>query len=323
LPAYENASFRIASDGFGSTNMISSYSRVRAVLDTDTFNEVDDQFALAHLLLSPNRVELEAAYATPFSNARSSGPEDGMEKSYQEICRVLEITGTTKGPKILRGSRRFLEKSTKPVESEAVSDLIDRAIADPSRKLYVLGIGAATNLASALLIQPKIAENIVIVWLGGHAPYWPNARDFNLDQDPLAARVLFDSAVPMLWVPCYPVTSHLITTVAELDRCLAPYSKLGAYLTEIVRRYAGDPIGWSKNIWDIAVSAWLINPEWVQTREIPSPILKDDFTWETDPFRRPIHVATRVDRDAIFADFFRKASKSLNEGVGIHESIPT
>jgi purine nucleosidase len=301
--------------------MISGYSRVRAVIDTDTFNEVDDQFALAHLLLSPNRIDLEAAYAVPFFNARSSGPEDGMEKSYQEIGRVLEITGTLKPPAVFRGSRRFLAKPGEPVESEAVTDLIDRALADPDRKLYVLGIGAATNLASALLIEPRIAQNIVVIWLGGHAPYWPNARDFNLDQDPLAARVLFDSAAPLIWIPCYPVTSHLITTVSELERCLAPYSKLGEYLTDIVRRYAGNPIGWSKNIWDIAASAWLVNPEWVQIQETPSPVLKDNYTWEINPERRTIHVATRVDRDAIFGDFFRKASKSLNEGLGRNQSI--
>ena len=52
---------------------------VRLVLDTDTANEIDDQFALVYALLSPERITLEAVYAAPFHNERSSGPSDGME----------------------------------------------------------------------------------------------------------------------------------------------------------------------------------------------------------------------------------------------------
>ena len=64
--------------------------RVSIVLDTDTYNEIDDQFALAYALLSPDQIDLEAIYAAPFQNPRSTGPADGMEKSHEEILRVLE-----------------------------------------------------------------------------------------------------------------------------------------------------------------------------------------------------------------------------------------
>ena len=63
--------------------------RVRAVLDTDTYTEIDDQFALVHMLLSPERITLEAIYAAPFRNSRSDGPGHGMELSYEEILRLL------------------------------------------------------------------------------------------------------------------------------------------------------------------------------------------------------------------------------------------
>ena len=36
---------------------------VRMVLDTDTYNEIDDQFALVYALLSPERITCEAIYA--------------------------------------------------------------------------------------------------------------------------------------------------------------------------------------------------------------------------------------------------------------------
>ena len=43
-------------------------STIRMVLDTDTYNEVDDQFAVVHALMSPNRLSVEALYAAPFHN---------------------------------------------------------------------------------------------------------------------------------------------------------------------------------------------------------------------------------------------------------------
>ncbi|MEI9999840.1 MAG: hypothetical protein WDO13_12125 [Verrucomicrobiota bacterium] len=126
--------------------MKTTASRVRVVLDTDTYNEVDDQFALAHLLMSPERISLEAVYAAPFfnppSNTRSTSPADGMEKSYEEILRVLELVPTAQPPKVFRGSTHFIPEAGRPVESPAAVDLIQRAMAVPGEILYVLAIAA-------------------------------------------------------------------------------------------------------------------------------------------------------------------------------------
>jgi inosine-uridine nucleoside N-ribohydrolase len=281
----------------------------RVVLDTDTYNEVDDQFALAHLLLSD--VRLEAVYAAPFLNERSTSPGEGMEKSFEEIHRVYELVQPDPAPPVFRGSRQFLPAANQPVESEAASDLVERAMASNSEKLHVVAIAAATNVASAILLEPRVAEKIRVIWLGGHAPFLSDTREFNLAQDLHAARVLLDSPVPLVLLPCFPVCSHLRTSVPELEALLAPQSKLGAYLTRIVREHGPGVPAWSKVIWDIGASAWMVNPEWVQTIKVPSPVLRDDVTWElpTPAGRKEIDMAFLVQRDAIFADFFEKAGR--------------
>lgn len=280
----------------------------RVVLDTDTYNEVDDQFALTHLLLAPG-VSLEAVYAAPFLNDRSTSPADGMEKSYEEIIRLLDLVRPAKRPAIFRGSTQYLPDAQTPVRSEAVDDLIERAMATkPGEKLYVVGIAVATNLASALLLEPRIAEHIELVWLGGHAPYWPHTREFNLQQDLHAARILLDTEAPFVLVPCFPVSSHMRMTLAELEAHLAPYSEVGKYLTDIVRSCGeGRAPGWSRVIWDIAATARVINPDWVITEEAPSPILNDDLTWTSAPGRRRIQITRQLKWDDIFADFFALA----------------
>ena len=82
--------------------------KVHMVLDTDTYNEVDDQFAVVHALLSPEKITVDALYAAPFFNSRSSGPADGMEKSYQEILALLERINVDPTGLVFRGSDRYL-----------------------------------------------------------------------------------------------------------------------------------------------------------------------------------------------------------------------
>ena len=43
---------------------------------------------------------------------------------------------------------------------------------DREAPLYVVAIGAVTNVISAILMAPEIMERIVVIWLGAHPPYW-------------------------------------------------------------------------------------------------------------------------------------------------------
>jgi inosine-uridine nucleoside N-ribohydrolase len=246
-------------------------------------------------------------YAAPFFNDRSKSPGDGMEKSYEEILRVLDkMEVNTKEGFVFKGATRYLGDIDTPCDSDAVQDIIKRAETSKNT-LYVIAIGAATNVASAILISPEIIKKIAVIWLGGHAHYWPHTKEFNLAQDVIAARVLFDCGVPLVQIPCFPVASHLITTVTELERYLECKSEIGRYLTDIVRNYSDNHFAWSKVIWDIAAVAYLVNSSWVTTQVVHSPILTDQITWSIDKNRHFIKTAVSVDRDKIFADLFNKA----------------
>lgn len=280
---------------------------VRVVIDTDTFNEIDDQFALVHALLSPEKLAVEAIYAAPFHNDRSEGPGHGMELSYDEIERLLVRLGRSPESFAFRGSTDYLGPRLEPRESEAVRDLIGRALASPAEDpLYVVAIGAITNVASALLLEPGIVEKIVVVWLGGHALDWPDTVEFNLKQDVAAARVLFDCGVPLVLVPCMGVTTHLHTTVPEIERYVEPHGEIGAFLASRFKGYRDDHLGWSKVLWDMATIGYLLEPSWVPTELVPSPIVTDQVTWSVDRRRHQVRCASYVQRDPIFSDLFRK-----------------
>lgn len=302
--------FPVLEESFRLKQLMPPTGKVRMVLDTDTYNEVDDQFALVYAFLSKEKIQLEAVYAAPYLNSRSESPADGMEKSYQEILRLLKMLGKNPDGFAFRGSDRYLEDVKTPVQSEAVLDLIKKAKAStPDDPLYVVPVGCITNIASAILLEPEIIWNIVVVWLGGNSLEWPHQKEFNLMQDVLAARVVLNSGVPFVIMPCRPVVSHFHTTIPELEHNLKGRNELSDYLVDIVKDYSGGKDVYSKVIWDVTAVAWLVNPSWIPTNLVHSPVLTDQVTFSTDQSRHFIRIATSVNRDALFRDLFSKIGK--------------
>jgi inosine-uridine nucleoside N-ribohydrolase len=292
--------------------------KIRVVIDTDTFNEIDDQFAIVYALLSGDRMTTEAIYAAPYFNTRSSGPANGMELSYEEILRLLALMGKPHEGFVHKGSTDYVGERLVPQRNDAVTDLIERAMASsPDDPLYIIALAAITNVASAILLEPRIIERIVLVWLGGHALWWPHTREFNLKQDVPGARVVFDCGVPLVMLPCNGVVSTLSTTIPELDRYVEPAGKLGAFLAGRVRGYHDEAghMAWSKPIWDMAPVAYLIDHHWTPSILTPSPVLNADVTWSVDGSRHLIRYAQQVDRDAIFRDFFVKLAAFAKESA--------
>jgi purine nucleosidase len=281
--------------------------KIRMVLDTDTYNEIDDQFAVAYALQSKDRLEVEALYAAPFYNSLSSSPGDGMEKSYQELLTIMDRFGIETENFVFRGSSTYLPGKDEPVHSEAAADLVKRAMASTENDpLYVVAIGAITNVASAILLEPRIIEKIVVVWLGGHALHWPDTKEFNLYQDVPAAQIILDSGVPLVLIPCMGVASHLLTTLSEMETFVKGKGAIGDYLYETFEYCSNNHFGYSRVIWDISAIAYLINESWVPTEIVSSPVLAQEGTWSVDRRRHLIRSAYYVNRDAIFTDLFTK-----------------
>ncbi|UCC99890.1 MAG: nucleoside hydrolase [Phycisphaerales bacterium] len=282
---------------------------IRMVLDTDTANEIDDQFAVVYSLISPE-LDVQAVYAAPFKNNRSSGPADGMEKSYEEILRILSRLDKSPDGFAFKGSSRYLTDVENPERSPAALDLVARARkSSPDDPLYVAAVGAITNVSNAILIDPSIIRNIVVVWLGGNGHNWPHQREFNFRQDLNASRVIFDCGVPFVQLPCTPVVTHFTTTVPEMERYVAGRGAIGDYLLNIFKEYRKDHFGWSKVLWDMTAVAWIINDKWLPSDLVHSPIVTDNYTFSFDKSRHLIRTVNFVQRDPIFRDFFTKLDK--------------
>ena len=285
-----------------------------AVLDTDAYNEVDDQYAIAYMLKSPDRVNLKAIYAAPFSNPKSGyNAGKGMELSYEEIKSILSLA--KKDIPLYKGSEFFLKNEKAPVMSEAANNLASLAMSYSKEKpLYVVAIGAITNVASALLINPEIKDRIVVVWLGGHGLHFGDTKEFNMFQDIAAARAVMGSGVPFVQLPCMGVVSEFRVSGAEVEKWLlnkTPLSDyLGAYTVKEAESYAkGKP--WTRVIWDVCAVAWLFNENDRFLRSRIEKIRLPDYNgqYEAEPTEHSMRYVYCVNRDELMYDLITRITE--------------
>jgi purine nucleosidase len=316
-------------DAWYAARLVEPQGRVRCVIDTDTANEIDDQFALAWALLAGDRLQVEAVYAEPFSFAHRrvelahaprdappfNAPAEGMRRSLAEIIRVFELLGRDHLGRAFAGSAGYLASADRPVESDAAAHLVALARACPSSEpLYVLALGCVTNIASALLMAPDIADRVVVVWTSGYPSHAPHVNaSFNLEQDMHATRVLLRSGVPLVYLPGFHVGAQLRLSLAEMACHVRGCGAIGSYLHHLFTHnplwilYPADPAkphSWV--IWDLICVAWLLEPHWLPSTLVRTPDLSDEKRWilrGDSPLMREAHA---VNRDAIFNHFFAR-----------------
>lgn len=289
--------------------------RIDMVLDSDMFNEIDDQFALAYILQYPEKLNLLEIYAAPFYNHHSDSPAHGMELSYDEIYNVLTLLDRREQfeGKIYKGSTGFLADETTYVESEAARRMIELSRGyTEEHPLYVVGIAACTNIASAILMDPTIVNRIFVVWLGGLGFDWHDNYSFNAGQDVAAARILLGSGVPLVLLPGKGVLDHFATTGPELEYWLKGKNAFCDYMVEKTREEAMICNGetcWSRPIWDVGAVAWLLGNNFMLDRIVNSPVMEYDHLYSHDYRRLFIRYVYSINRDRLMGDLFERLSR--------------
>jgi len=323
----------------------------RIVIDTDAANEIDDQFAIAWALRCPTELQIEGIHAAPFSHgqyfsalrrvatarggARSrleklavslkpdllaalverTPAELGMTRSFDEILNVCEAAGIDPGNRVKRGSAIFMTAPDAPVESEAVDHLIELAhSASPEQPIHVATIGAPTNVASALLIDPSIASNVVVLFLAGF-PTGAGLDDdsFNLVQDRHASNALFGSEARLVYVPGYHIAETLQLSRPAAREWLGNQGKLADYLLSTYENNPinpeADAVGQSWVLWDIIATAWLLDQDWVPTRTVPRAYVDENHRWQRLSSGEMLE-AYHVERNTVMREMLTDVTRS-------------
>ena len=278
--------------------------KINVILDTDTYNECDDQFALSYLIKNKNLFNIEAITIAPYSHAtRNVSVIEGQELSYNEVIKISKWLNFDTKDKIFKGSMDYLQNGYYE-NNPAVDKIIELAL--KNEKTYILAIGAITNIALAIEKEPSIIDKIEVIWLGGNELGYADNMEYNFRQDIKAVKVVFNSKVKLTILPCKNVISKLKIDINTLKEKIGNKSELCNYLIDRFYNDGYHGIQKERVIWDISVIAYMINKKWFEVKEISCPIVNEDSSYTLTDNGHKIKIVTDANREEIYNDLFRK-----------------
>lgn len=252
-------------------------------------------------------------------SAEQFNREGSTRQSYEEILTVLRAM-KKEVPVFMGEETKISEKKQGEEVSPAADFLIEEAMREDEKPLFVLCIGAITNVASAMMKKKEIAKHMTIVWIGGqgHAYSTPEVREFNAGNDVEAINYVLNSGVNFWQIP-NDVYGKMRISLAEIERRIAPCGEIGRHLFENMETYnhsehAGWTAGESWTLGDSPAVGVVLDPDCGFYHETEAPIILDDTTNKFEKGRPKIRVYTSVDSRFILEDFIAKLEVLYGKG---------
>lgn len=274
--------------------------QLRIVIDSDAANEIDDLYAIALALRAPERFRIEGFVATHF--AQWAGRES-IQESYDLLNQLLDVAGLAGAYTVAKGGdpMRYLGE---PSDSDGARLIIERAHAghadDP---LWVLGLGAATNLASALLIDPSIVPKVRVIYHARSEWSWPQrSEQFNVGGDTQAVRSLLASGAPLVW---FDTGQQLTCPMSVTAEQLLPLGGLPAYLHEFRLRkpyFQGE----DKGFFDLGDIAWMMQPDVCRSEVVDVPSMDWKMMFHHEGNLGQMLRVSGISADPVWALFFER-----------------
>jgi purine nucleosidase len=284
-----------------------SNNKIPVFLSTDVGNEIDDQWAILYLLLTP-RFDVKG-----ISSAHAPSISGPAGKTSLQILRnvVEDRMNMQQHPPLVEGASDPLVDLKTLQPSPAVDFLIRISQGyNESNRLQVLNIGAITDVASAILKDPTITKRIRVLNMGFNN-WEKGGNEFNVANDPLAMQVVLESSVPLVTGAGDVCRRDLAFTLDEVKKMMAGRGPLGDWLlTEFSGWYYRYVKPQRKNdftktwpIWDNIVLAHLLGMTTAEDR--PRPKMGVDMIFAHQPANAAQRITwiTAVDSKRLWADF--------------------
>ena len=289
--------------------------KVRMIVHTDCKNEADDQFALVHHLMTPKFI-VKGIIGAHFNSAARLRYGEGNTAiaSMEEINKILDLMGCTGDYIVKKGADYPLTDEKTPRDSEGARLIIDEAMRDDPHPLFIACQGGLTDLASAILMEPRICERMTCIWIGG-GEYPKGGIEYNQDQDIAAVNVVFSSKIPVWQVP-RNVYKQVSVSLAELQVGVSGCGELGRYLleqmVEVNNERADNPNWPNGEMWGLGDSPTIgVLLEETAKTDIYDMVKAPLVDYETHEYihtgkNREIRVYNTVNTRLILGDLFAK-----------------
>jgi purine nucleosidase len=291
--------------------------RPAVVLVADVGADMDDEWALAHLVLSPE-IDLRGVITT--HTFRLTPPV-----ARQNAIVVLDNVGLSESarPSVIPGAGSRLVDMKTPQPSAGVDYLLQLSSGfSETKRLYVLVTGAATEVASAILRDPTISRRISIVAMG-FSDWDTGGSEFNVNNDPEAWRVVLDADVPLVIGSGVLTRRDLRLTRDEARALVASRGRLGAFLfgrfdgwvTQNASLVASMVAPETWVVWDEVVVAHLLGMTTGEERSRPQMGANRRFVHNQSP--QKLTWLTQIDHARLWGDLTRKLDGLSSDGPSV------
>ena len=303
--------------------------RMRIIIDNDFGGDPDGLFQLVHHLLSPS-VEIRAIIGSHLK------PGDGFDRSNEtatnakkKIEHVLGLLNLNKSFPVFQGSNVGLENENTPRPSDAANAIIKEAMRDDTKlPLYIVCGAGLTDLATAYLLEPKIANRLTLIWIGGPEyselatpPPGYTSLEYNLGIDLKAGQVIFNKSEIPIWQVPRNTYRQVMMSYSVLLQKVKTQGTIGEYLTGEIERVMRLSIQYNFNIGETYVvgdsplvlltalqSSFEPDPSSSFYVLRPSPIINAQGLYEVNHKGRNIRVYNQLDVYLLLEDFYAKLS---------------
>lgn len=305
-----------------SSLFVCAQEKMRVILDNDFAGDPDGLYALAHLVESPS-VDVRAIIGSHL-HEKENWAEPGMPSATSAVKsagKILSSFGLKGKYRLVQGSNVALQDTMACLLSDAVDVIIEEAKkCNPKSPLYVLCGGGLTEIASAWLKDRSIAENIVLVWIGGSEypgilpPPGIKGQEYNTTIDVKAAQVVFNHSNLKIWQIPRNAYRQCLISYSILARQAERSHAVATDLLQMLDKYIGKGkrsecyvLGDSPLVLVTALqSNWERDACSSSYRFLSCPVVDDKGKYSFPENRRKIRVYDRLDTYLMFEDMFAK-----------------
>jgi len=301
--------------------------RARVIYVNDLSGDIDGLFATVHMILSTS-VELRGIVGTAtFSPYFSDESAVRSAELAHEMLRLMEREGLVP---IAVGADQRMPGTEEPVPSAGAEAIVAEAMRDDTElPLFVTVGGGLTEVASALLMKPRIRDRFTLVWIGGDDLPEGGTGETNFGIDAMAARYIYNETEVPIWQVSRRAYSTCTVTASEIEAFVRPCGAIGAWLSERLFDMATKSqgrlnTGETWNLGDNPLVLLTALTDWVPSggggaqhfvyqgtssshyEEVVAPLLNTDGTFSLRESGRIIRIYDAVDTRTMHADMFAK-----------------
>lgn len=299
--------------------------RMRVIIDNDFGGDPDGLFELVQFLLSPS-VDIRVIIGSHLPINEFSKGKQTAAASKQKVEEILHLMNLGKKFSVYEGSNYPLNNDATPQQTTAAKAIIEEAMRNDKLPLYVVCGAGLTDLASAYLMEPKIAKRLTLIWIGG--PQYPgmntasveaNKMEYNTSIDLKAAQVVFNKSSIPIWQIPRTTYSQVMLPYSSFVTKVKTEGRLGEYLfnsidsiRHLIKKFGINPgetyvLGDSPLVLLTALtSTFGQDPSSSQFIYKISPFINDKGFYSPNKNGRKIRVYTQLDSRLIFEDLFSK-----------------